>query len=330
MDSSLGYAIRRWCAPVLGLPAHAPLADYLWVRGELGPAEATARLLRAANLAGLLVDTGLPADDLTGLDALAAAAAAPVHEVVRLEALAERVVAEHAAADFGSAFADALSSTCDNGAVAVKSIVAYRHGLGVAPACPSRADVTSAVGRWLADAPSEEQMARLTDPVVLSFLLWTAVDLGRPIQLHTGFGDADAAITRSDPGLLQPFCAATIDRPTTLVLLHTYPYHRHAAWLAHLFPHVYVDVGLTIPYVGARASAVLAELLELAPYGKVLYSSDGYGLPELHLTAAAQFRQAIVAVFEAMVAQDALTEPDAARVIEAIGSTTARRIYQLR
>jgi hypothetical protein len=67
----------------------------------------------------------------------------------------------------------------------------------------------------------------------------------------------------------------------------------------------------------------------LAPYGKVLYSSDGYGLPELHLTAAAQFRHAIVAIFQAMVAQDALSEADAARVIEAIGSANARRIYQL-
>jgi hypothetical protein len=323
MDSSLGYAIRRWCAPVLGLPAHAPLADYLWVRGELGPAEVTSRLLRAANLAGLLVDTGLPAAELTDLATLAEAAAAPVHEVVRLETLAERVATSGSAASFAPAFRDALVSTCDSGAVAVKSIVAYRHGLAVAPACPGRSEVTAAVGRWLRSGK------RLTDPLVLSFLLWTAVDLGRPIQLHTGFGDADAAITGSDPGLLQPFCAATADRDTTLVLLHAYPYHRRAAWLAHVFPHVYVDVGLTVPYVGARASAVLAEFLELAPYGKVLYSSDGYGLPELHLTGAALFRQAIVAVFDAMVAQDALTEADAARVIEAVSSANARRIYRL-
>jgi hypothetical protein len=233
------------------------------------------------------------------------------------------VATSGSAASFAPAFRDALVSTCDSGAVAVKSIVAYRHGLAVAPACPGRSEVTAAVGRWLRSGK------RLTDPLVLSFLLWTAVDLGRPIQLHTGFGDADAAITGSDPGLLQPFCAATADRDTTLVLLHAYPYHRRAAWLAHLFPHVYVDVGLTVPYVGARASAVLAEFLELAPYGKVLYSSDGYGLPELHLTGAALFRQAIVAVFDAMVAQDALTEADAARVIEAVSSANARRIYRL-
>jgi len=325
MDSSLGHAVRRWCAPVLGLPAHAPLADYLWVRGELGPAEVTSRLMRAARLAALLVDTGLPGAEMTGLDALAAAAAAPVHEVVRLETLAEQIAAGSAAQEFPTAFPAALSSTCDSGAVAVKSIVAYRHGLAVADTCPGRAEVVEAIGRWLAgDHPD-----RLTDPVVLSFLLWSAVDLGLPIQLHTGFGDADAAISRNDPALLQPFCAATIDRATTLVLLHTYPYHRQAAWLAHLFPHVYVDIGLTVPYVGARASAVLAELLELAPYGKVLYSSDGYGLPELHLAAAAQFRHSIAVVLGGMVAEDAMTEPDAARVIEAIGSGTARRIYRL-
>src|SRR5262249_15918597 len=153
--------------------------------------------------------TGLPAAELTGLDALATAAAAPVHEVVRLETLAERVAAANPAAEVASAFTAALSSTCDSGAVAVKSIVAYRHSLAVADSPPSPAEVTTAVGRWLRDSPG-----RLSDPVVLSFLLWTAVELGRPIQLHTGFGDADAAITGGDPGLLQPFCAATRDRAT--------------------------------------------------------------------------------------------------------------------
>ena len=29
LDSPVGLAIRRWCAPVLGLPAGAPVADYV-------------------------------------------------------------------------------------------------------------------------------------------------------------------------------------------------------------------------------------------------------------------------------------------------------------
>ena len=47
-DSQLGFAIRRWCGPVLGLPASAPAETYADRRRELGAAEVTRRLLRAA------------------------------------------------------------------------------------------------------------------------------------------------------------------------------------------------------------------------------------------------------------------------------------------
>lgn len=46
------------------------------------------------------------------------------------------------------------------------------------------------------------------------------------------------------------------------------PYHRQAGWLASVYPHVYVDVGLTVGQVGAGAGAVLAEFLELAQPGQ--------------------------------------------------------------
>ncbi|HEU4424499.1 MAG TPA: amidohydrolase, partial [Pilimelia sp.] len=29
LDSQIGWAVRRWCAPALGLPHRAPVADYL-------------------------------------------------------------------------------------------------------------------------------------------------------------------------------------------------------------------------------------------------------------------------------------------------------------
>jgi hypothetical protein len=35
-DSMLGLAVRRWCAPRLGLPAHCSIDEYLDRRAELG------------------------------------------------------------------------------------------------------------------------------------------------------------------------------------------------------------------------------------------------------------------------------------------------------
>jgi hypothetical protein len=54
-----------------------------------------------------------------------------------------------------------------------------------------------------------------------------------------------------------------------------------------------IDVGLTIPYVGQRSSAVLAEALELAPFRSVCYAFDGYGLPELHFLGAKLWRRGL-------------------------------------
>jgi predicted TIM-barrel fold metal-dependent hydrolase len=216
-----------------------------------------------------------------------------------------------------------LEAAFEGGAVAVKSIAAYRCGLDFPAHRPTKADVIRAAYRWLSHGAG-----RLTDPVLISHLLWTAVDAGRPIQLHTGFGDADASLTRSNPALLQRFCAATEAAGTPLVLLHCYPYHRQAGWLAHVYRHVYVDVGLTVSHVGARAPAVLGEFLEITPFGRLVYSSDAYGLAELYMVGAAQFRHSLGRVLGNLVADDAMTPTEAHDLAAAIGTENARALYR--
>src|SRR4029079_536039 len=102
--------------------------------------------------------------------------------------------------DFAGAFTSALQAALTDTVVALKSIVAYRHGLAIQPERPAASEVTAAAGRWL--QARAQGRPRLTDPVLLRFLLWNAVDTGRPVQLHTGFGDADASLVRADPALL--------------------------------------------------------------------------------------------------------------------------------
>jgi len=113
------------------------------------------------------------------------------------------------------------------------------------------------------------------------------------------------------------------------VLLHCYPYHRQAAYLAGVFPHVYADVGLTLTHVGPRAPAVLAEFLELAPFGKVLFSTDAYGLPELYVVGSALFRTALAEVLGGWTVSGAWSAADARRVAGMIAAGNARRVYGL-
>ncbi|MFI6445292.1 amidohydrolase family protein [Kitasatospora sp. NPDC050543] len=327
-DSALGLAVRRWCPPALGLPAHTGAADYLARRRELGAPEATRRLLAAAGLDTCLLDTGLTTaagQPLLPLTEFAESAGARVREVVRLERIAESAPA--AAGSWPAAVRAAIWAA-SAGAVAMKSVLAYRHGLGIPGRRPSDAEVIRAAGDRLRAGGG-----RLTDPVLLAHLLWTALDVcaerGLPLQLHTGFGDPDLTLHRADPSLLADFIRAAEPSGVPLVLLHGYPYHRQAAWLAQAFPLVYTDLGLTASYVGPRVAAVLGEMLELAPFGKVLFSTDGYGLPELHLVGAAQFRHGLGAVFSDWRFGGHCSAADAARIARLLAADNARRLYRL-
>ena len=325
-DTQTGFAVRRWCPPLLGLEPHCPPASYLARRRELGSHETTRRLLHGSGIGTYVVDTGLPGD-LTTPGELAAAGGGAQREIVRLERLAEDVAGT---CDSPGALVEGIAEAVHAAArtaAGFKSIAAYRHGLGLAPEPPAPGEVRHAAGAWL-DA-RRAGGTRLDHPVLLRHLLWTAVATGLPLQLHTGFGDPDLRLDHADPALLTDFARATAGTGTDLVLLHCYPYHRQAAYLANVFPHVHADVGLALTHVGARAGAVLAEFLELAPFGKLLFSTDAYGLPELYVTGAEVFRCAVRDVLGGWVADGAWSAADARRVAAMVAADNARRLYRL-
>ncbi|WP_328779147.1 amidohydrolase family protein [Streptomyces canus] len=324
-DSPVGVAVRRHCAPLLDLPRHAAPDAYLARRAELGPQEVNRRFLTAAGTDVFCVDTGYAPERLTTPAELAAAAGGTAYEIVRLEGVAEAVAARGVGPD---AYADefraaALEAVGRPGVVAVKSVAAYRTGFDLDPARPSDAEVTRAAADWLAHG------GRLADPVLVRHLLWTAVDLGLPLQLHTGFGDSDIRMHRVDPTHLTDWLHLTAGTIPVL-LLHCWPYQRQAAYLAAVFEQVYLDVGLTLHHVGpARSRAILAEALEITPFRKLLYSSDAYGVAEFHLLGALSFRRGLAALLQERVDADELSLPDALRVVAWTSGDNARRLYGL-
>lgn len=157
--------------------------------------------------------------------------------------------------------AHAIPTARADGFVALKTIAAYRGGLEtLAPPVLAALEANAETG----------------DPL--------------PVQVHTGFGDADLSLPLSRPGLLKPL----IERfdTTPFVLLHCYPFVREAGWLAHVYPNVWFDLSLTIPHV-ARPVTALLEALELAPFSKLLYASDAARTPELYFLGATWWREAL-------------------------------------
>ncbi|MET0132812.1 MAG: amidohydrolase family protein [Kibdelosporangium sp.] len=321
-DSRIGFAVRRWCAPVLDLPAHPSSYDYLVRRTAWGPAEVNARFLREAGLQALCVDTGYTPEPILSPAELGSLISGPAHEIVRLEQVAEAMHGFASGAGFADAFRTALQARCQT-AAGVKSIAAYRVGLDLAPQRPSELEVMVAADRWL------KGPARIADEVLHRFLIWSAVDLGLPIQFHVGLGDADVDMRLCDPLLLMPLLREIEPTNVPIMLLHNYPFHRHAGYLAQVFSNVYVDVGLATHNLGDRATVLIEETLELAPFGKFLFSSDAFGLAELYYLSAVLFRRGLGSVLEAGVSEGSWTAADADRLAAMVSSENAKRVYRL-
>lgn len=326
-DTQLGIALRRWCAPLLGMAPSVSPEAYLERRLGLANEAAAEALLPAAGFERLLIDTGYRGDELLEPGEMARLAGAPAHAILRLESLAEEVAVSGVPAQgYADAFRSALAERAAASA-GLKSVIAYRFGLDFDPRPPSSLEVAAHAGAWLRRIESGGAR-RLDDQVLLRFGLWEGVATGKPLQLHTGYGDPDLDLHRCDPLLLTGFVRATAGRCDVL-LLHTYPYHRQAGYLAEMFEHVFLDVGLAVNHLGARSAQVIAESLELAPFGKILFSSDAWGLPELHLLGSWLFRRGMSRVIGEWVARGDWSMADAERVVHLVASHNARRVYGL-
>ena len=330
-DSPIGLAIRRWCAPVLELEPFARPEDYVERRMDLGADDVARRFIEEAGLGALLLDTGYRSDELHDPAGMRELAGVPVHEIVRLEAVAEAVAASGVdAGAYPSAYADALAEASRD-AVGLKSIVAYRGGFALDPDPPDRGDVIRAAGPFVDMARSGHP--RLTDVTLLRFGIWTGAKLARerglPVQFHAGWGDADLDLHLANPTLLTPLIRELARLEVNVTLLHCYPFHREAGYLAAMFPNVYFDVGSALHYMGPSSGRLLAEALEVAPFSKVLFSSDAFGVAEQYYLGAVLFRRALGQVLDGWIAAGQCDVATAERIAVSIGWDNARRIYPL-
>jgi uncharacterized protein len=324
-DSPLGLAIRRWCAPVLGLSSHAPADDYWARRSELSPDELAEAMLAGAGVSRWIVDTGFKGDLLTTPEQLAELSGRPASEILRLERLTEDLLETGTDPDdFPAAFRAALQDAADSpDIVGTKTIAAYRTNFDIDWSRPT--DV--AVVEHARSLASHGNDLRVDSPVLIAFGVHEAAEHGLPVQVHVGFGDRDLDLNRTDPLLLLPLLRAMT--PVPVLLLHCYPFHRQAGYLAQAFDHVNFDVGLAINYLGSRSVALVGEALDTAPFAKQLYSSDAFGPPELHLLGAVLWRRAMGLVLGEWVRTGDCAEQDAIAIVDMIGVHNAARVYGL-
>jgi len=309
--------------------------DVVTARDRLARADPMAylrRLLNDAGVTALLVDTGYGGAGTLALSVLERAAARPAREVVRIESVAEEVLAAGGPPTdtldgLVDVFEEHIVKAIEGGAVALKSVLAYRAGLRMEHV--SVGELRTAFERLDLAA----QARRFDDPVLGPLLARRAAQVAAlwsvPLQFHTGFGDEDIRMPGADPTLLRPLLHDPRTEACPIVLLHGYPFVGGAAAMAGTYPQVYLDLSLAIPLAEPIAAELVREALGLCPAGKLLAASDGHSFPEMHWWGATVWRRALAAVLGAEVDRGDLDQPAAEEISSRILGGTARSLYHL-
>ena len=330
-DKPVGLMVRRHCCPILDLDPFSSAQQYMDRRLELGGQVASERLMRAAGMDGLMIDTGHRADYIADVPTMATLAHCDAREVVRIETVLETSAMKASTGkELLIMFRTALEELSVE-AVALKSVVAYRATFDIDQSIPTENESVDSANSWLKQI-EKDGWQRLSDPILLRYALFCALDVCAdqrfPLQLHVGVGDCDIVMPKCDPTVFIPFVMEAEAKQIPITLLHCYPFIKESTWMAEVFQNVYYDVGFTLNFTGALALRTMQDAMEMGPFFKHLYSSDAFGLAELHHLGRIQFERMLDAVISDWISSGDINHKDAEKIIHMITHKNTERIYR--
>lgn len=235
--------------------------------------------------------------------------------------------------DFVAMVNDAIE---DDEVVGFKSVICYRTGLDIARKPAPTEAMAAFAGIYESRNQSEATKFTKLDQEGLSdyfvhLLAATIAKQGanKPIQFHTGLGDNDLTLTRASPAHLQDFIR---EYPTVpIVLLHSgYPFARESSYLAAMYANVYSDIGEVFPFLSRQGQEnVVQETLELCPWSKMLWSTDGHWFPETYFLAVEQMREVFTTVIGSYIQKGDITRLQAKQLVEDVLFNNSNRLYNL-
>jgi predicted TIM-barrel fold metal-dependent hydrolase len=301
-------------------------------------------LFRDAGIEAMLVDTGYPSELFSGysvpLDEFSATVQCSVHEVYRVENLVMSLLSNRLS--LGEAvkeFNRVIDAKVEAGAVALKSVIAYRTGLAVQRRTDEEAGRAHREIMGLLDSGRDlMSLVRNKSPQVKTvfdyFLYEAARGCSRhrvPLQIHVGMGDVPGIDLRtSNPLQLQEFIDAEETQEARIVLTHGgYPYLEEAGFLAATHPNVYIDFSETLPFVSVGAGNRLMSLLEMTPVTKLMFGSDCFNVPELAWISALVAKRELALTLNVLVDKWRLDDEWALEAAMGILAGNAERVYKL-
>jgi hypothetical protein len=291
-------------------------------------------LLRAANIDALVLDPAYPqAAECYTAERMGQLGHCRAVKMLRLETLMQQLIMDYE--DFDEVcerFSLQVSQAREHGYCALKSIVAYRSGLDIAEWSKDKAIAAFVDAREEAE---ELGKRRIAHKPLLDFLVHIAfryaAEQELAVQFHTGYGDNDTDMRLGNPLHLREVLERSDYHGMPVVLLHeSYPYCQLGAYLAAIYPHVYFDLSYTIPFLDKLEMLTFTrQALSVAPASKLMYSTDGINVPEMHWAGALRGRSVIGQVLAEMIDADEIDEEQAYSVAQQVLRDTAYAVYKL-
>ncbi len=305
----------------------------LELRAGQDPATYANLLLGRSRTGMMLLDHGFGGEDAFTAAEHRAQLRIPQREIIRLESLAERLLLRcEGPGEWFEAVRSGLRAAVAEGAVAVKTIVAYRSGLRLRR---HPADAVTHEFSWLREGALRERTPpRLNSEAICHTLVFEAAAACRtlevPLQVHCGLGDPDEDLALASPLGLRELLESPALAGLKVVLLHCYPYQREAAYLCAVYPDVYMDLSLAIPLAATDGTRAMREALGLCPWSKLLYATDARRLPEAYFVAATLYREALGAALSELVETQVIDWDEAAEAGRRVLAANAVALYALR
>jgi uncharacterized protein len=284
----------------------------------------TERLFTDVGIDALLVDEGGATPRIT-LDELGKHVPARLRRVARSDNfIRDLLPQEDSWSRFFERYQQELDGAIADGAIAFKSVIAYRTGLDIQPVSEDEAR---------RNFESSRQELEHAQKAFRDFLLCHTMDVARErgiwIHIHAAVGDPDIVYQRANPAQLYPLLHSERFRANRVVLIHGgWPWVSEAAAIVSILPNVYLDVSEGALFGMPNVRQRILEALEACPYSKIVYGADGSS-PEALWIAARRYKAVLGRVLEDLVGEGFGSRRDAYQVARMMLHDNAVRMYGL-
>ncbi len=293
------------------------------------------KLWEDINLKMIIADVGSPVtdirltkDELNEFDEINKSV--KIGKVNRIERVTDDLLKEELSFDeFKIRFIENTNKMiADQELISLKSIIAYKTGLGIEP--KNETEVRKGYYAYLADKTDESAAKIIRD---YAFLMGAkvAADNDIPLQIHTGAGDSPLSnLTINNPLLMYEAINHEMCKNTKIVMVHAgYPNVEYAAYLVGQYENMYLDVSSMCPYAGHAVDGKLRAIFEIAPFNKVLYGSDGSGMPDFIWFGAKYFKRVLGKTLQNLIDDNVITEEYAMKAAKMVLTENAKKVYKL-